>query len=76
MVLVLTRKAVLFELDPKLEVSAAKPRAWDLVQIKSAILLELVQINPNRCVLSHYILLNSIKFYGYTEVKVKILILR
>ena len=41
LVLVLTRKAVLFELD-NLSVSLRSPRAWDLGQIKSAILLALV----------------------------------
>ena len=35
---VLTRKLILFDLDPKLEVSAAKPRD-DLVQIKQLYLL-------------------------------------
>ncbi len=41
LVLVITSKAVLFELD-HLSVSLRSPRAWDLGQIKSAILLALV----------------------------------
>jgi hypothetical protein len=41
LVLVITSKAVLFELD-HLSVLLRSPRAWDLCQIKSAILLALV----------------------------------
>jgi hypothetical protein len=41
LVLVITSKAVLFELD-HLSVSLRSPRAWDLGQIKAAILLALV----------------------------------
>jgi hypothetical protein len=41
LVLVITSKAVLFELD-HLSVSLRSPRAWHLGQIKSAILLALV----------------------------------
>ena len=41
LVLVITSKAVLFELD-HLSVSLRSPPAWDLGQIKSAILLALI----------------------------------